>query len=318
MAAHLVRWGWHLILLPLINEGDRIMTLDIFNCYEARLHTLPDAPTLRVANHEQLVEHSKRFDLLNADKIVPRFGTDPENDDAECKFFTWGCQSMLLEEDRWAQCDLVWAWIDERPVWLSPVDWYLEFLPDPKQEMQRRFRFTLLGGGQITVTERWKRWELTPGVTPGKLDFHCDQTRLRVTADNGHGLQRFRGVIDSTFSEMYARVALFLPGTPQSIADRVAQTFRLLTCAHLVGTSVRGPDPDNFMALLDRSERCCVCGRALRDHVSMLLGIGPDCAQHMRLPHSLAAADRIAQRRKELLGSGAGMVIAVDRSGSNA
>ena len=72
------------------------------------------------------------------------------------------------------------------------------------------------------------------------------------------------------------------------------------------------------MALLDRSERCCVCGRALRDHVSMLLGIGPDCAQHMRLPHSLAAADRIAQRRKELLGSGAGMVIAVDRSGSNA
>ena len=67
-----------------------------------------------------------------------------------------------------------------------------------------------------------------------------------------------------------------------------------------------------------RDEQCCVCGRALRDHVNTLLGIGPDCAQHMRLPHGLAAADPIVQRRKELLGSDAGMAIAADRSGSDA
>jgi hypothetical protein len=44
------------------------MIPDIFNCLEARLHTLPDAPTLRTANHKQLVEHSNRLEVLNADK----------------------------------------------------------------------------------------------------------------------------------------------------------------------------------------------------------------------------------------------------------
>jgi hypothetical protein len=34
----------------------------------------------------------------------------------------------------------------------------------------------------------------------------------------------------------------------------------------------------------------------------MLLGIGPDCAKQQRLPHGLEAANRILQRRRELLG----------------
>jgi hypothetical protein len=101
---------------------------------------------------------------------------------------------------------------------------------------------------------------------------------------------------------MGAQAALFMPRTPQVIADRVAATFRLLTCKHLVGTNVRGPDPENFVALLDRSEQCSICGRPLRDHVSMLLGIGPDCARQLNLPHGLAAANKCQQRRRELLG----------------
>jgi hypothetical protein len=167
--------------------------------------------------------------------------------------------------------------------------------------MNRRFRFTLLGGGQITVIERFKHWTLTHTPEP---EFHCYQRDLRVTADAGEGLRRFNGVIDSVAYEMGAKAVLFTPGTPPSIADRVAATFRLLTCAHLVGTDVRGPDSDNFAALLDRSEHCCVCGRALRDHVSTLLGIGPDCAKQMRLPHGLTVANKILQRRRELLGDG--------------
>jgi hypothetical protein len=90
--------------------------------------------------------------------------------------------------------------------------------------------------------------------------------------------------------------------TPQPVADRAAGTFRLLTYTDLVGKDIRGPDPENFAALLDRSSRCCVCRRPLRDHVSTLLGIGPDCAKQWNLPHSLEAANRILQRRKELLG----------------
>jgi hypothetical protein len=40
----------------------------------------------------------------------------------------------------------------------------------------------------------------------------------------------------------------------------------------------------------------------LRDHVSTLLGIGPDCAEQMHLQHGLAAANKLIQRRRELLG----------------
>jgi hypothetical protein len=56
------------------------------------------------------------------------------------------------------------------------------------------------------------------------------------------------------------------------------------------------------MALLDRSSHCCVCNRPLRDHVSTLLGIGPDCAKQLHLAHGLEAANSILQRRRELLG----------------
>jgi hypothetical protein len=277
-------------------------TLDIFHCLEARLHTLPDAPTLRMANHEQLVAHHNRLETRNADKGVPRFGTDPDNDGEDFKFFTWCCHSMLEQEDFWSQCGLVWAWIDERPVW-SPVHWTCgEFgvLPEPDGPILRRFRLTLLGGGQIRVSEQFE--PMSVSRDDGTPRFIRYEPKLRVTADAGEGLRRFNGIIDGPVYEMSARAAVFLPGTPQSIADRVAATFRLLTYADRLGTSVRSPDPNNFMALLDRSERCCICRRSLHDHVSTLLGIGPDCARQMRLPHSLEAANRILERRKQLLG----------------
>ena len=269
----------------------------IFNCLEARLHTLPNAPTFREANHEQLRAHSEQLAARNADKLLPRFGTEPND---EYGWFPSAANGMLEEEDRWQQCRLVWSWIDERPVWLSPVDWHSSILPNPQRETNRRFRFTLLGGGQITVIERFKRWTATPSSGP---EFYCHSPDLRITADAGEGLRHFRGVIDGVSYEMGAEAVLFMPGTPQSIADRVAATFRLLTYAHSVGTNCRGPDPDNFVALLDRSEQCSICGRALRDHVSTLLGIGPDCARQLHLPHSLAAADKRLQRRRELLGA---------------
>jgi hypothetical protein len=260
----------------------------LFRCYDARLHTLPGAPSLRGATHEQRVEHSDLLEALNADKIVPRFGpdpdppyVDPDYPDFKDEFFVSGCHEMLEQEDFWKQTNLIWSWIDERPVWISPANWDVEILRDPepqilfdpevknpqplKTEVERRFRFTLLGGGQITVIEHFKLWRLNPA---DKWQFHRERQDLRVTADVGEGLKRFTGIIKGTFTEQYAYAVLFLPGTPQAIADRVAATFRLLTFTKGVGTSCRGPDPDNFSALLDRSSKCCVCDRALRDHVS--------------------------------------------------
>jgi hypothetical protein len=59
---------------------------ELFRFYDARLHSLPEAPMLRVANHKQRIEHGRRLQALNADKIVPRFGTDADPD-PECDFF---------------------------------------------------------------------------------------------------------------------------------------------------------------------------------------------------------------------------------------
>jgi uncharacterized protein DUF6011 len=275
----------------------------IFYCNDAKLHTVMGEPTFRMASSEQLRMHSDNLEAINADKIMSRFGPDPEPSDdpemADCNFWQSACHSMLEEEDRWRQFNIVWSWIDERPVWLSAVDWYVEVLPDPEREVKRSFRLSLLGGGQVTVLEHFKPWRSEP---TSKVHFSCTHPDLRVTTDAGDGLKRFTGIIDGIFCEMSPKAVLFLPGTPQSVADRVAATFRLLTFKEGVGTTCRGPDRDNFMALLDRGKQCCVCGRALRDHVSTLLGIGPDCAKQMRLPHGLEAANRIMRRRKELLG----------------
>jgi hypothetical protein len=269
-------------------SGDEtMMTNSIFHCRQARLHTLSPPPTLREANGEQLRAHRRNMRAANADKIAPRFGTYPDDDDG---FFASACHGVLEHEDRWQQCGLVWAWVDERPVWV-PVACSFDFLENPPREMTRTFRMTLLGGGQITVREDFERSKVIPDE-----GVYCVEPKLRVTADAGNGLQRFSGIIESTGCEMGAHAVLFLPGTPQGIADRVAATFRLL------GAPNGWPNLDNFMALLDRSEQCCVCNRALRDHPSTLLGIGPDCAKQMGLPHGLQAANKILQRRRELLG----------------
>jgi Family of unknown function (DUF6011) len=79
------------------------------------------------------------------------------------------------------------------------------------------------------------------------------------------------------------------PDTPQDVADRVASTLRL-----------SGTDKETFYALLARGTRCCVCARPLKDEISKLLGIGPECARYMSLPHSFETANKVLARRKEL------------------
>ena len=123
---------------------------------------------------------------------------------------------------------------------------------------QRRFRLTLRGGGQILVSELFKRFG-------GRGDSNI---RLHPTTAACHRGRRQTGCgaspASSTASgcEMTPKAVLFVPGTPQSIADRVTATFRLLTRRQW-DRNVRSSIPiaDNFMALLDRSEQCCVCGR---------------------------------------------------------
>ena len=127
-----------------------------FDCYDARLHTLPDKPTLRAATHEQWLEHHHRLEVLNADKILQRFGAEPDDEDG---LFKSACHGMLRSEDFWQQCGLVFAWIDPKPAWISAADWspYIDdgFPSVPTKPCRRIFRLSLIGGGQIRVTEHW-------------------------------------------------------------------------------------------------------------------------------------------------------------------
>jgi hypothetical protein len=227
----------------------------------------------------------ERLKALNADAVEDRFGPKPDDDRG---FFESACHGMLLEEDYWRQCNLVWAWIDAKPVWVSAANWKIHILPEPQRPCVRRFRLSLIGGGQIRVAETFVDWKDWPG------HVICYQPNLRVQAETANGLRTYNGIIsDGATCEMATYAALFLPKTPQDIVDRTAATLRLIN-----------NDADNFYALLARGGRCCVCRRPLQDHLSKLLDIGPDCAKQMRLPHNLKAANRILQRRKELLGSG--------------
>jgi hypothetical protein len=173
----------------------------MFDTSNVKLHTLPDAPTVSTATREQFLEHLRRLQDLNADVIPRRFCTHPDDKDG---FFERACHHMLEEEDCWRQCNVVWAWIDEKPVWESPVDWDIRILPDPERPTRRRFRFSLLGGGQLTVAERFKRHDRSIDVD----EVYCSQTQLRITADIGNGLQRFAGMIRSAGYEMKAEAVV--------------------------------------------------------------------------------------------------------------
>ena len=64
----------------------------------------------------------------------------------------------------------------------------------------------------------------------------------------------------------------------------------------------RRPQEEIFHALLDPSQGCAFCHRPLRDEISKLVGVGPDCARKHRIPHSMAAANKRLEIRRKILG----------------
>ena len=97
------------------------------------------------------------------------------------------------------------------------------------------------------------------------------------------------------FCKMFSTITalilgFFSPLAPQAIVD---------DCARILDVS---QDADNFYALLDGKTRCAICRHVLRDEVSKLVGVGPDCAQRYGIPHTLAAASKRLELRRTLLG----------------
>jgi hypothetical protein len=149
-------------------------------------------------------------------------------------------------------------------------------------------RFSLLGGGQIRTTEHFANHVFPDHPTLNGI--YRERIDLKVTAHLGDTVRVVQGEKDYITYEMGAQVVVLFQGN-QEIADRTAATFRLMDNERL-----------NFFALLDGAGRCAFCLKPLRDEISKLISVGPDCAKKYGVPHSRQAAEKRLELRKKLLG----------------
>jgi hypothetical protein len=189
------------------------------------------------------------------------------------------------------------AWIDPEPVWVSACEWNITILDSPKTLCWRTIRFSLIGGGQIKVTE-----ELSERLPKFPEYYRRGDPDLVVTAHSGamgSALTRYRGKLISTRCyEMDAHAVVFPTRDIQDIANRTAETLRAIDWSR-----------DNFYALLAASSRCAFCNRPLKDEISKLIGVGPDCADQNHIPHSMKAASARLALRQKLLGNSHNMEV---------
>jgi hypothetical protein len=208
------------------------------------------------------------------------------------EFLESALAGMAKCESKWHAAHVTWSWIDPYPAWVSASDWSEYqgdgFPRDPSKPCKRIIRFTLIGGGQIRVVERWTDRPLFDGDT----HIWCElDPKLLVSAHADEGLRQYRGHLsDGAIAEMATSAVVFGPNTPQEIADRTAATLRAIDSK-----------PENFHALLDGSSGCAFCGRLLKDEISKLIGVGPDCARQHGILHSTTAASKRLELRRQLL-----------------
>jgi hypothetical protein len=104
-------------------------------------------------------------------------------------------------------------------------------------------------------------------------------------------------LVQTDAAEMYASgLAMW---APQELVDRVAHLIELTN--ELEGGKGKQLTGPNIYALLDGATDCSMCGRALRDEVSKLCGVGLDCAKQYGIPHTLEVASQRLTLRKKLL-----------------
>ena len=208
-----------------------------------------------------------------------------------CQIDQWCREGMAELEAKWRGKGKTFSWFRKEPDYASGyLSWF--FLDDPTEPCARVFRFSMIGGGQIKTSQKWD-WRQWPdgrtkhdtwGTWKDDNTVLCRVDRyptVTVVAHASTGVQRYRGGIDGHLSDCPASAAVFDRRVPQEIVDRVAATPAATTV-----------DEDTFYALLDFSEGCAFCRRPLRDEISKLVAVGPDCARKHGVPHSMAAASK--------------------------
>jgi hypothetical protein len=225
-----------------------------------------------------------------------------EAEAAEREWRQGSINTMQELEMNWSQLGHSFTWIDLEPTYTPVSDWSGIFsddcdsngcsmyaFPGPLKPCDRIIRFNLLGGGQIRSTEHFRSsppsWRIDSPVYLAKID-------LKITAHNTDGsVVIVSGVKYEGFHrEINAQAVVLRSRKHQAIADRVAATFRLID-----------NNADHFFALMDGATGCAICGRPLKDQISKLIGVGPECAHRYRVPHSREAAERRLALRQKLL-----------------
>jgi hypothetical protein len=232
------------------------------------------------------------------------------NDD-DFDFVAYARDAMVRHEREWRDAGLTVRWIDTRPKWIPVTYWSVAHdahpgnveqapLIDPTAPCRRAWRFSLIGGGQIKIVEHWVETREPPPFSP----TWNQRTDIVVAAHADDRLRVYRGEIDDIGCEMQA-CAVVLRGIGddiQAVADRVGATLRALT-EDESSSEITPPDRDRFYALLDGARGCSICRRPLRDEISKLIGVGPDCARQWQIPHSRAAASKRLELRAQMLGA---------------
>ena len=225
----------------------------------------------------------------------------PDMDDDEREFFA----SAQREAERVQLATPGLHWIDPAPVWLESDWWtnhlfYLAADRADRNEVAVALRLKLPGGlpeDELRLTARFQRdRSRAAGDDDEFLQWSATSIALRVTVRTDDGLRRHHlGTIEHTLTEMGQA---FITGLPADVAERVATLMREINDC----TPCNVPDPQGgglqpYLKSLNwfRADgaHCIVCHRPLRDEVSKVIGIGPDCAAGLGVPHTLGEAGRV-------------------------
>jgi len=196
------------------------------------------------------------------------------------------------------------AWIDPDPTWTPSDAWirdlyHLVHVPSPMPErFVVKLRLRLPGGHPADEARLCVEYRRTNEPADSIFPYWRKSTEARVTVMDPSGFRRWHtGTIDSGHTEMQRA---YVAGLPSALAERLAIVVRAI--AQDAPTFVLDEsDKAQLVAAINPhradADRCISCGRVLRDEVSKALGIGPDCANALGVPHTLSEAGRVLNAR---------------------
>ena len=246
--------------------------------------TTPEQQAASEAWHKQRVALYQQFER----EWVPPPGYSAEQDIEEMENIESAAFTVWEErrKNRTAAASTP-VWMDAFEFWLiGPED--TGVLAQQPTAVSLTLPIVLKGGGDMQVTFETKK------VVDTKFDPEPPRTWIeskhKLIVRTEHGV--FTGKLERECGERSWYVISLPSNAPQVVADRIATTLDAINQLNLA---------DDYLAIMPVSDRCSICARPLTDIVSKTLGLGPDCADKLRIKHSAAVADAIIAKRRAFL-----------------